>query len=200
MARIITGLVVGSLVAGGIAAGVSAQSSNPLIGTWKFNAQKSKLSNTLPPKDLLRKYEDRGEGVYIYTQQGHGPDGSMMYSLYVAKDDGRDYPLFIQGADDFGMISLKKVDNFTSQQTERAVQGGRVTATGTRKISPDGKTMTITIQARATAGGQDDAAGAVANAQAQAAPAGANGGRTGAYAPEAVIALPADIFVFDKVE
>src|SRR5262249_26288673 len=142
-----------------------ASSANPLIGAWKFNAQKSKLSNTLPPRDLVRTYEDRGEGVYIYTQEGHGPDGHRMFSMYVGRDDGKEYPLFIEGADDFGSIALKKVDALTSEQSERAVKGERVTATGTRKISSDGKTMTLTIRARANGGGNDDAAGAVAAGQ-----------------------------------
>jgi hypothetical protein len=199
MQKVARGTIAGLLVAVVVSAvSVLAQSSaSPLIGTWKFNAQKSKLTNTLAPKDLMRKYEDRGEGVYIFTQEGHGPDGTKMFSMYVAKEDGREYPLVIQGADDFGAISLKRVDGYTSEQTEKAVQGGRVTATGTRKISPDGKTMTITIRARALQGGQDDGAVAV--------PAAAGGGRvqtgdgrTNAFAPPAEIQRDVDVFVFEK--
>ncbi len=120
------------------------------------------MNLSLPPRDLTRVYDDRGQGVYICTQTGHDASGKKVASLYVAKDDGLEYPLVVQGADELpaGTISFKRVDAMTAEQTEKT--GGQVTATATRKLSPDGKTMTLTVRARAQGGGQDDAGGTAA--------------------------------------
>jgi len=176
MRNVARGAIVALLLVGGSSAirlSAQAPAANPLIGTWKFNVAKSKMNLSLPPKDLTRTYEDRGNGVYIFMQTGHGADGIKVQTLYVAKDDGTDYPLVKAGADALpsGYIAFKKVDNFTAQQTEKTV--GRVsvagepgaltvTATATRVISPDGKTMTVTVRGRAQGGGNDDAGGTAA--------------------------------------
>lgn len=133
-----------------------SQSANSLIGTWKLNPQKSKMVYNLPPKNLVRKYEDRGSGVYIFTQEGIAADGSKMFSMYVAKDDGNEYPLVIRGADDLGSISLKTVDAYTSEQTEK--HGANISSTATRTISRDGKTMTLTVRFHGFGGGPPEGA------------------------------------------
>ena len=124
----------------------SAGQVSPIIGTWKLNPQKSKLVYNLPPRSLVRKYEDRGGGVYIFTQDGRSADGTKMFSMYVAKDDGKEYPLVIQGADDLGSIMLKAIDAYTTEQTEK--HGENVSSTATRTISRDGKTLTLTVKLR----------------------------------------------------
>lgn len=173
----------------------SAQSANPLLGTWKFNPQKSKMVNTLAPRSLTRTYEDRGGGVYIVRQELIDAAGWKTVSLYVAKEDGADYPLVVSGADEVpaGWISLKRIDQYTTEQVEKVGSGGfgggnaggaegvRVRSRGTRKISPDGKTLTLTVTAAGAAGGDDAAAGIAAAA-----------GRGGAPQRDA------DILVFDK--
>ena len=132
------------------AASVSAQApaANPLVGTWKFNPQKSKMQNTLPPRSMTRVYQDRGGGVVIMQQELVDAAGWKTVSLYVAKEDGADYPLVVSGADAIpaGWIAFKRVDATTTEQTERtAGDDGRVRARGTRKMSAAGRTMTLTV-------------------------------------------------------
>ncbi len=165
MRRTARGVMIGLLLIGAASAiGVSAQapSTNPLTGTWKFVAAKSKMNLSLPPRDLTRVYDDRGAGVYIYTQTGHDASGRKVASLYVAKDDGAEYPLIVAGSDlmPAGTISFKRVDAMTAEQTEKLA--GVVSATAVRKIAPDGRSMTVTVRARAQGGGQDDAGGTAA--------------------------------------
>ena len=131
----------------------------PHIGTWKFNPQKSKMNLSLPPRSLTRKYEDRGGGVYIFTQEGLGADGHRMFSMYVAKDDGTAYPLVIQGADNLSYITIRIIDDYSAEQVERANPnpaadgggGGGGGTRATRQVSRDGRTLTLTI--RNTPGG-----------------------------------------------
>ena len=138
------------LVLGTAAMNVSAQApaASPLVGTWKFNPQKSKMQNSLPPRSMTRVYQDRGGGVVIMQQELVDAAGWKTVSLYVAKEDGADYPLVVSGADAIpaGWIAFKRVDATTTEQTERtAGDGGRVRARGTRRMSADGRTMTLTV-------------------------------------------------------
>jgi hypothetical protein len=162
----------------------SGQSSNPLAGTWKFNPQKSKMSNSLPPKNMVRKYEDRGNGLVIFTQDLTDAGGQRRQSLYVAREDGQDYPLVIQYADGFpaGTIAFKRVDATTTEQIEKGANGN-VTSTAVRKISPDGRTLTLTVSRAAGGGGGDDAAAGIAAA---------------AAARGQTIEREVDVMVFDK--
>jgi hypothetical protein len=198
MRRIAGGLIVSSLLVLGAAVGLSGQSAptnNLIVGTWKFNPQKSKMTNSLPPRSLIRKYEDRGGGVYIVMQELIDAAGWKTVSLYVAKEDGADYPLVVSGADEIptGWISLKRIDAYTAEQVEKTgggfgggnaggADGPRVRSRGTRKLSPDAKTLTLTVVAAGGGGGDDAAAGIAAAA-------GARGG---------TIQRDADVLVFDK--
>src|ERR1051325_11356055 len=123
-----------------------SEGSDPLAGTWKFNPQKSKMNLNLPPRALTRRYESRGAGLYIFTQEGRGADGSNMHSMYVAREDGQDYPLIIENADELSYISFKVVDANTVEQTQKL--GTKIVFTATRTVSKDGKTMTLTVKAR----------------------------------------------------
>ena len=151
MRKVTASLLVSALLVLGTATiGLSAQAptANPLAGTWKFNPQKSKMQNTLPPRSMTRVYQDRGGGVVIMQQELVDAAGWKTVSLYVAKEDGTDYPLVVSGADAVpaGWISFKRVDATTTEQSERtAGDGGRVRARGTRKMSADGRTMTLTM-------------------------------------------------------
>jgi hypothetical protein len=160
------------------------QSANPIAGTWKFNPQKSKMSNTLPPKSMVRKYEDRGNGVIIFTQDLVDAGGARRLSMYVAREDGQDYPLVVQYSDTLptGMIAFKRVDATTVEQIEKG-PNGNVTSSATRKVSPDGRTLTLTVRAAQGGGGGDDAAGGIAAA---------------AAAKGQTIERDVDVMVFDK--
>ena len=57
-----------------------------------------------------------------------------------AQYDGKDYPVTGNPAAD--KISMKKVDDVTSESTFK--KDGKITATNVRKLSADGKTLTIT--------------------------------------------------------
>jgi hypothetical protein len=155
MARHILGVVVLGLALN--LARVSAQSLpsiRPLIGTWKFNAEKSTMGLSLPPRELTRTYREAGDGLYILTQIGLLADGTRTQSLYVGRDDGREYPLSVSGADllPAAYISITPIDAFTAEQRERVNEPGEFQSTGVlaiRKVSADGKTLTLTVKAPA---------------------------------------------------
>ena len=79
------------------------------------------------------------DGVKIVADVTPGEGAPQQWAM-TAKYDGKDYPVTGNPAAD--MISMKKVDDLNTESTFK--KDGKVTATNVRKLSADGKTLTIT--------------------------------------------------------
>jgi hypothetical protein len=143
MGRIVTLAVVvnlGVLLGLGVAS-LSAQATDPRVGTWKLNVGKSKFDPGPPPKSLTVKVEPSGSGEKVSTE-GVGPDGNPTKTGYTANFDGKDYPL--TGSPTADKVSLKRLDPRTTERTDK--KDGKVIATLRRVVAQDGKTMTVTVK------------------------------------------------------
>ena len=132
-------LAFGVVVALGVVLGadivsLSAQASDPRIGTWKLNVAKSKFSGPAP-QSLTLKVEASGQGEKV-TTEGVNAEGGRIATQYTANYDGKDYP--ITGTPNADTVSLKRIDARTTERTNK--KGGKVTAIITSDVSPDGKT------------------------------------------------------------
>jgi hypothetical protein len=120
---------------------VSAQAGDPVIGTWKLDLTKSKYSPGPPPKSLALRFEAAGEGVKL-TSDGVNAEGQPTHTEYTANYDGKDYP--IAGSATADTVSLKRIDASTVERTDK--KGGKIVETRTRKISSDGKMLTVAFK------------------------------------------------------
>ena len=129
-----------AVVLGANVTNLSAQASDPRIGTWKLNVAKSKYNPGPAPQSQTLKVEASGKGEKV-TSEVVGADGKRTTSTYTANFDGKDYPLSgsLVGAD---KVSLKRVDARTTERTDK--KDGKAVMTLKRVVSPDGKTMTVT--------------------------------------------------------
>jgi hypothetical protein len=128
---------------GGIA---GAQSTDPLVGTWKLNLAKSTFSPGPAPKAVTLRYEAAGQGLKV-TVDSEAATGRTKWE-YQAGFDGKDYA--VTGNAQADMVSLKRL---TSTSSEAAFKkGGKATTTSTRAVSADGKTLTITTKGTNTEG------------------------------------------------
>jgi len=132
------------VVLGADIANLSAQASDPRIGTWKLNVAKSKYSPGPAPQSLTVKVEPSGQGGEKVTAEFVNADGTRTTVQYTeANFDGKDYPLTGSqfGAD---TVSLKRIDTRTTERTDK--KGSKVVQTLRRVVSQDGKTMTVTTK------------------------------------------------------
>jgi hypothetical protein len=120
---------------------VSAQASDPRIGAWKLNVEKSKFSPGPAPRSNTLKIEASGQGEKI-TTEGVNSEGGRIATQYTANFDGKDYPL--TGSPIADTVSLKRIDARTTVRTDK--KDGKVVMTLTRVVSQDGKTMTVTAK------------------------------------------------------
>jgi hypothetical protein len=122
---------------------VSAQTTDPRMGTWKLNVAKSQFSPGPPPQSLLVKVEPSGQGEKVSTE-GVNADGTRTATQYTANFDGKDYPL--TGSPVADTVSLKRIDRRTTDRTDK--KAGSVAQTLNRVVSQDGKTMTVTVKGK----------------------------------------------------
>lgn len=114
--------------------------SNPLVGTWKLNLEKSKYEPGPAPKSLTRTVEAQGDGVK-YTFEGVAADGTTLSYGFTVQFDGKDNPIsgsMPTGAD---TISAKRTD--ASHYVAILKKGGKVIGTAKVSVSKDGKTTTV---------------------------------------------------------
>ena len=139
-------LTLGVVLALGVVLGadiatLSAQASDPRMGTWKLNVAKSKYSPGPAPQALTVKVEPSGQGEKVAAEFVNA-DGTRTTTQYTANFDGKDNPL--TGSQIADAVSLKRIDARTTDRTDK--KGGKVAQTLRRVVSKDGKTMTVTTK------------------------------------------------------
>jgi hypothetical protein len=136
---IIKRLFAATVVVGMLNGTALAQSSDPLIGTWKLNVGKSKGA-----KSGSTTIEEAGKGIK-FTVDLVTADGAASHWAFTANYDGKDSP--ITGNSPYGnAVALTRVDARTLTITSK--QDGKVTTTSTIRVSADGKTRTTTIKGK----------------------------------------------------
>ena len=141
MQTLLRGVALGIVVLVMSGVQLPAQETDPLVGTWELNVAKSKFSPGRAPKSETRTYVVSGQDVKA-TTKGVDSAGKPTAAEFTINYDGKDRPM--TGNPDADTLSLKRVDAFTTEFTQK--RAGKVVMTGTRIISRDGKTMTITTK------------------------------------------------------
>jgi len=111
-----------------------------LVGVWQLNAAKSRYFPGPGPIMETRTYLREGEDVVGVIQRTF-QDGRRERIEYTANFD-REYP--VMGTDDYDHVTLKRIDEFTSEAV--LSHAGRVYGTARRVIAADNKSMTITFR------------------------------------------------------
>jgi hypothetical protein len=138
-----------AVVVGVVSGSALAQSTDPLVGTWKLIPEKSKGA-----KAGTTKIEAVGKGVK-FSVELVGQDGTKSSWGFTADYDGKDVP--VTGTSPYGdTASLTRVDDKTIRITSK--QGGKVMATSTIVLSADGKTRTSTTKGTDSKGQKIDVA------------------------------------------
>jgi len=129
------------LVLASLASTSSLLAANASIGTWKYNAAKSKFSPGPPYKSRTVKVEPHGEGIKV-TVEGVSGDGSKHGYSYTANFDGKDNP--VTGSPMIDAIAYKKIDDNTFDGTSK--KSGKVVSNVRIAVAKDGKSMTVTVK------------------------------------------------------
>jgi len=119
-------------------AAASSFATNPIMGTWKLNEAKSKLTPGRS-KNKTVVYQSSLFQVKI-TVDGVDPKGKPTHSEWIGRFDGKDCR--VTGDPNSDTRSYMKIDDRTMEFV--AKQNGKVVVTGRIVVSPDGKSRTVT--------------------------------------------------------
>ena len=122
-----------------LGATVCQAADDSMIGTWKLNEAKSKITPGSPNNSLV-VYAASGDSVKV-TTDGTDSAGKATHSEWTGKFDGKDYP--VTGDPNSDMRSYTKIDDHTLGLNVK--QGGKVTMSGRIAVAADGKTRTVTV-------------------------------------------------------
>src|SRR6266566_7301192 len=113
--------------------------ADPLMGTWKLNEAKSKITpgtmkNThVVYSSMLGQVKIKSDGI--------DPSGKPIHVEWSGKFDGKDYP--VTGDPNSDTRSYTKVNERTLTTANK--KNGKVTVTGQIIVSADGKSRTVTL-------------------------------------------------------
>lgn len=146
-------VIVGALLCLG-APGLRAQVPG-VLGVWELNTKASTLPASVFPagiKSEIRSYSQRNDGYLVVLALRVNGDGSPDFIQVTARSDGKEYPqyqsfpladLMVNGTASPFTYSETITDEHTAQVVAR--RAGAVTNRGSRRISADGKTMTLNV-------------------------------------------------------
>ncbi|HEY7113392.1 MAG TPA: hypothetical protein VIA45_10715 [Thermoanaerobaculia bacterium] len=112
--------------------------ADPMMGTWKLNAAKSKYAAGATMNDTVT-YTMAGDMVKC-TVDGKDKDGKATHSEWTGKFDGKDYAVTGDATSDTRAYTKVDSDNYTMT----IKKGGKPVGSGKIAIAPDGKTRTVT--------------------------------------------------------
>lgn len=154
----VTRVIVTIILASFAASQIAAQNGAPLIvGTWKLNPEKSQLGPMPAGFSEIRQYTMRPDGYLVGLLVTSGPRG-YHYLQFTAKSDGKDYPeysdevianMIASGTPTPRSYAERVIDEYVTEWTDKI--GGKVTASGKKTISKDGRTLTITVNGSSSA-------------------------------------------------
>ena len=124
--------------------------ADPLIGSWKMDATKSKFDPGPATKSSTVVYAAAGAGLKA-TIDGVTSTGDKTHWEYTAQYDGKDVAVTGSGNPDADMVAMTRASANVTQTVYK--KGGKVTLTNKRTVSADGKTLTVT-QTGTNAAGQ----------------------------------------------
>ena len=124
--------------------------SNPLLGTWKVNLEKSKFVSGTAPKEQINTYVQDGPNIKNISK-GVDYQGNPFETILLHIYDGQPHPT--TGSPFFDSSTYTKIDDHTIFWSRS--KNGKQVLVGRLVIAPDGKSYTTANVTTVGKGGTD---------------------------------------------
>jgi hypothetical protein len=132
-------LFFGSIFTLALSVAQAAPADDPILGTWKLDVARSKFTPGPGWQSQIRVYKAAPAGVSV-AWTGIDGGGQTMRVSYTYSYDGRNYPM--AGSASYDTLNAVRIDAWTVRSEEK--RDGKPVGIAVRKVSPDGKVLTIT--------------------------------------------------------
>ena len=147
MRKLLLGAVMAMIAVAGGAAIAAAADTDPVVGTWQLNAQKSTFSSGPALKSQTRTYSQSGDKITL-VMTTVGPEGKEVTTHTTYQFNGKDFP--VTGTPDYDSLAAKRININTAEFILK--KGGKEIGTTSRTLSKDGKTLTTKTNVTTAAG------------------------------------------------
>jgi hypothetical protein len=131
-----------------LTANAVASPTDPFLGKWKLNIQRSSYPKGTCPKTMIIEMTPSARGVRYHSDAAYA-NGTTAQAQYIADYNGKQAA--VMGGRGFLLpVSLKRIDSRTVVASY--TRGTQIIATSRRVVSNDGKTMTITTRSKTSEG------------------------------------------------
>src|SRR5687767_8774878 len=113
MSKLLVSILIFVATIGGVAI-AAAPSADPVVGTWKLNAEKSTFTAGPAIMSQTRTYSQSGSTITLVMKTVNA-DGKEVTNRTTYQLDNKDYP--VMGNPDFDTLSAQQVDANTAQFT-----------------------------------------------------------------------------------
>ncbi len=113
---------------------------SPHMGTWKLDEAKSDIAPGMPKNTTVVWSTEAGD-KWKGTTEGKDKDGKAIKTTWVGKIDGKPYS--VEGSPVIDQIAYTKKDERTNEL--KSTKDGKVVATGSIVVAPDGKSRVVTV-------------------------------------------------------
>jgi len=134
------------------------------VGVWKLNLESSSFDPGSGPQTVTRAFGVDDDGFLVSVRTTISGSGNPTFAMARAKLDGRDYPVWTNGAVYALMAdgssaettaSFEAVDDRTFRLTQKNAEGAvNPLSPNTWQVSADGSTLTVTTMGTNGAGNQ----------------------------------------------
>ena len=123
-----------------VASAASAQTAEPIIGTWKLDVAKSTYKPGPAPKSSTLTIEPAGKGLKVAVDAVNADGSPLKWGFTTLRDGKEEAP--VTGNPMFDVVTSTRTS--ATAGTNVYKKGGKVAMTTNVAISSDGKTMTLT--------------------------------------------------------
>ncbi len=136
----------------------------PFVGIWNLNLEASSFDPGSGPQSATRRFGVDEDGFLVSVRTTISPDGNPTFAMARVKLDGRDYPVWTDGAVyafmadgslPEGTAAFESIDDRTFRLTQKNAEGEvNPLSPNTWQVSSDGSTLTVTTMGTNGAGNQ----------------------------------------------
>ena len=138
--RQFAGVILGAIALAAVPVAVAAQTTEPIVGTWKLDPAKSTYKPGPAPKSTTVVIEAAGKGIKVAVDTVNADGSPLKWGFTSLRDGKEEAP--VTGNPLFDTVTATRES--ANAGTNLYKKGGKVVMTTKVAIAADGKSMTLT--------------------------------------------------------
>ena len=138
--RQFAGVILGAIALAAVPVAVAAQTTEPIVGTWKLDPAKSTYKPGPAPKSTTVVIEAAGKGIKVAVDAVNADGSPLKWGFTTLRDGKEEAP--VTGNPLFDTVTATRES--ANAGTNLYKKGGKLVMTTKVAIAADGKSMTVT--------------------------------------------------------